>query len=40
MDSLNDFLIVFVDDLLIYSNKLEHEAHVKKVLEWLRKASL
>ena len=41
MDCLDDFLIAFVDDLLIYSdNELEHEAHVKKVLERLREAGL
>ena len=41
IDCLDDFLIAFVDDLLIYSdNELEHEAHVKKVLERLREAGL
>jgi hypothetical protein len=34
IDCFNDFLIAFVDDLLIYSdNELEYEAHMKKVLE-------
>jgi hypothetical protein len=41
MDCLDDFLIAFVDDLLIYSNdELEHKIHVKKVLQRLRKAGL
>jgi transposase InsO family protein len=41
MDCLDEFLIAFIDDLLIYSdNELEHEAHVKKVLERLREAGL
>jgi hypothetical protein len=41
MDCLDKFLIAFVDDLLIYSeNELEHQAHVKFVLERLRKAGL
>ena len=34
MDYLNEFVTVFVDDLLIYSeNELDHEMHVKKILE-------
>jgi hypothetical protein len=41
MDCLDKFLIVFVDNLLIYSkNKLKHQAHVKFVLERLREAGL
>ena len=41
MDYLNEFVTVFVDDLLIYSeNKLDHEMHVKKILEWLQIADL
>lgn len=41
MDCLDKFLVAFIDDLLIYSsNKLEHEAHVKLVLDRLRKAGL
>jgi hypothetical protein len=41
IDCLDKFLIVFVNDLLIYSeNKLEHQAHVKFVLERLREAGL
>ena len=40
-DYLDDFCTAYLDDILIYSeNKLEHEAHVKKVLERLRKAGL
>ena len=34
---LDDFYIVYLDNILIYlDNKLEHEIHVKKVLERLR----
>ncbi|EED23128.1 retrovirus polyprotein, putative [Talaromyces stipitatus ATCC 10500] len=41
MDCLDQFLIAFIDDLLIYSeNELEHEIHVKRVLERLRNAGL
>jgi hypothetical protein len=41
MEDLDDFLIAFIDDLLIYSdNELEHETHVKKVLQRLREAGL
>jgi hypothetical protein len=40
-DYLDDFCTAYLDDILIYSeNELEHEAHVKKVLERLRKAGL
>ena len=38
---INDFVICFVDDILIYSkNKEEHLIHVEKVLETLRKSQL
>ena len=41
MDYLDEFVTAFVDDLLIYSeNELDHEMHVKKVLEWLQAAGL
>ena len=41
MDYLDEFVTVFVDDLLIYSeNELDHEMHVKKVLEQLQMAGL
>jgi hypothetical protein len=38
---LDDFVLVFLDDILIYSKTLEeHEVHVRKVLEALRKSKL
>ena len=40
-DYLDDFYTAYLDDILIYSNnELEHEHHVRKVLERLRNASL
>jgi transposase InsO family protein len=40
-DYLDDFCTAYLDDILIYSdNELEHEEHVKKVLERLRSAGL
>ena len=40
-DYLDDFCTAYLDDILIYSdNELEHEHHVKKVLERLRNAGL
>jgi hypothetical protein len=40
-DYLDDFCTAYLDDILIYSdNELEHEHHVKRVLERLRNAGL
>ena len=40
-DYLDDFCTAYLDDILIYSNnELEHEEHVRKVLQRLRKAGL
>ncbi len=40
-DYLDNFYIAYLDDIMIYfQNKLEHEKHVYKVLERLRKAGL
>jgi hypothetical protein len=36
MDYLDKFVVVFIDDILIYSqNEEEHEEHLKMVLQWL-----
>ncbi|GJS92368.1 putative reverse transcriptase domain-containing protein [Tanacetum coccineum] len=37
---LDKFVIVFIDDILIYKNKKEHEEHLKAVLELLKKEKL
>ena len=38
---LDDFYTAYLDDILIFSNnELEHEHHVRKVLERLRNAGL
>jgi len=40
-DYLDDFYTTYLDDILIYSeNELEHDEHIHKVLERLRKARL
>jgi hypothetical protein len=34
MDYLDKFIVVFIDDILIYSqNEQEHEEHLRKVLQ-------
>jgi hypothetical protein len=41
MDYLDKFIVVFIDDVLIYSqNEEEHEEHLKMVLQWLREHQL
>ena len=41
MNYLDHFLSIYLDDILIYSqNELEHQKHVKKVLDHLRQAGL
>lgn len=40
-DFLDDFVMVYLDDILIYSkNKADHEVHVRKVLQRLREEEL
>jgi hypothetical protein len=41
MDYLDKFVVVFIDDILIYSqNEQEHEEHLRKVLQRLRDCHL
>jgi hypothetical protein len=41
MDYLDKFVVVFINDILIYSqNEEEHEEHLKMVLQWLREHQL
>jgi pentose-5-phosphate-3-epimerase len=41
MDYLEDFMTAFIDDLFIYSEKeIEHQEHVRKVLQRIREAGL
>jgi hypothetical protein len=41
MDYLDKFIVVFIDDILIYSqNEQEHEEHLRKVLQRLRDCQL
>jgi hypothetical protein len=37
---LDKFVIVFLDDILIYSNSEEHEKHLRTVLQVLREHQL
>jgi hypothetical protein len=37
MDYLDKFVVVFIDDIPIYSqNEEDHEEHLRMVLQWLR----
>jgi hypothetical protein len=41
MDYLDKFIVVFIDDILIYfQNEQEHEEHLRKVLQRLRDCQL
>jgi hypothetical protein len=41
MDYLDKFIVVFIDDILIYSqNEQEHEEHLRKVLQRLQDCQL
>jgi hypothetical protein len=41
MDYLDKFVVVFIDDILIYSqNEKEREEHLRKVLQRLRDCQL
>ncbi len=40
-DYLNDFVFVYINDILIYNNfKKKHVNHVKKILQRLQNADL
>jgi hypothetical protein len=41
MPELDKFIIVFIDDILVYSKSMEeHEEHLRIVLQWLREHQL
>jgi hypothetical protein len=41
MDYLDQFVVVFIDDILVYSqNAQEHEEHLRKVLQRMRDCKL
>jgi hypothetical protein len=41
MDELDKFIVVFIDDILVYSSTVEeHEQHLRVVLEKLRQNQL
>jgi hypothetical protein len=41
MDELDKFMVVFIDDILVYSSTIEeHEQHLRVVLEKLRQNQL
>jgi hypothetical protein len=41
MDYLDKFIVVFIDDILVYSqNEQEHEEHLRMVLQRLRDCQL
>jgi hypothetical protein len=41
MPELDQFVMVFIDDILVYSKSMEeHEEHLRIVLQWLREHQL
>jgi hypothetical protein len=41
MEELDEFIVVFIDDILVYSKSMEeHEEHLRVMLQWLRDQQL
>ena len=41
MDYLDDFVVIYFDDILIYSDNFkEHKGHVRKILQKLKEADI
>ena len=40
MEYLDKFIVVFIDDILVYSKNEEHEGHLRLVLQKLREHQL
>ncbi len=39
MNYLNEFVIIYLDDIIIYNKKKNHVQHIRKILQRLREAN-